>query len=53
MFALALCVALGAMLAEERRERRRELYSDERDAFAKASEASTQQDARRIGALGA
>jgi cytochrome c oxidase assembly factor CtaG len=53
MFALALCVTMGAMLAEERRERRRELYIDDRDAFAKARDASAQQDARRIGALGA
>ncbi len=44
MFALALAVTMGAMLAEERRQRRRELHID-RQAAAAALRASIRDDA--------
>jgi putative copper resistance protein D len=48
MFVLALGVTLSAMLAEERRQRRRELHADARAALETGGEASGQ-----VGALGA
>jgi cytochrome c oxidase assembly factor CtaG len=48
MFALALGVTLSAMLAEERRQRRRELHLDARAALETGGEASGQ-----VGVLGA
>ncbi len=48
MFALALAVTMSAMLAEERRQRRRELHADGR-----ALEAARERAAETIGALGA
>ncbi len=48
MFALALGVTLSAMLAEERRQRRRELHLDARAALQVGEDPPS-----RVGAIGA